>query len=234
MKYIDQLLPRVKKKQLLYYLPFTLFYLMIMFVNWIITKYSSISTKELISTQIATLGKNRAFFQIIAPFCVFLLLLVLWVLIVHKQSLASLTTSRTKVDLKRFAFAFGCQSLLVLGSFLVSYLLHPQDFVFNFDFIPFVVFFLIALIFIPIQTSFEEYFFRGYMMQGVGLATRSRGMALITTSVIFGLMHLANPEVETLGFGIMLYYIGTGFFLGILTLMDDGLELALGFHSLHL
>jgi len=27
------------------------------------------------------------------------------------------------------------------------------------------------------------------------------------------------------------YYIGTGFFLGILTLMDEGLELALGFHA---
>lgn len=29
----------------------------------------------------------------------------------------------------------------------------------------------------------------------------------------------------------MVYYIGTGFFLGILTLMDEGLELALGFHA---
>ena len=26
-------------------------------------------------------------------------------------------------------------------------------------------------------------------------------------------------------------YIGTGFFLGIITLMDEGLELALGFHA---
>ena len=44
-------------------------------------------------------------------------------------------------------------------------------------------------------------------------------------------MHIANPEVEKLGLGIMVYYIGTGFFLGILTLMDEGLELALGFHA---
>ena len=29
----------------------------------------------------------------------------------------------------------------------------------------------------------------------------------------------------------MIYYIGTGFFLGIITLMDEGLELALGFHA---
>ena len=30
---------------------------------------------------------------------------------------------------------------------------------------------------------------------------------------------------------IMIYYIGTGLFLGIITLMDEGMELALGFHA---
>jgi len=44
-------------------------------------------------------------------------------------------------------------------------------------------------------------------------------------------MHIANPEVEKLGPIIMVYYIGTGLFLGMITLMDDGLELALGFHA---
>jgi hypothetical protein len=29
----------------------------------------------------------------------------------------------------------------------------------------------------------------------------------------------------------MFYYIGTGFLLGIMTLMDNGMELALGFHA---
>ena len=29
----------------------------------------------------------------------------------------------------------------------------------------------------------------------------------------------------------MIYYIGTGLFLGIITLMDEGMELALGFHA---
>jgi len=231
MNYIDQLQYQVTKKQILYYVPFSFFYLTIMFVNWLVTKYSSISTKELINSQIETLGKNMAFFQLIIPFSFFLLLLLLWVLFVHKQSLVTLTTSRSKIDLKRFAFAFGCQTILIFASFGVSYWLNPTNYVFNFDPSFFLVFFIIAVIFIPIQTSFEEYFFRAYLMQGVGLATRNRGIALVVTSVVFGLLHLANPEVEILGGGIMVYYIGTGFFLGIMTLMDDGLELALGFHA---
>ena len=56
-------------------------------------------------------------------------------------------------------------------------------------------------------------------------------MPLIVTSVVFGLLHIANPEVEKLGYIVMIYYIGTGLFLGIITLMDDGLELVLGFHA---
>jgi membrane protease YdiL (CAAX protease family) len=68
-------------------------------------------------------------------------------------------------------------------------------------------------------------------MQGIGFMSKNRWLPLILTSVIFGLMHIANPEVEKIGYIIMVYYIGTGFFLGIMTLMDDGLELALGFHA---
>ena len=44
-------------------------------------------------------------------------------------------------------------------------------------------------------------------------------------------MHIANPEVDKMGYIIMIYYIGTGLFLGIITLMDEGMELALGFHA---
>jgi hypothetical protein len=43
-------------------------------------------------------------------------------------------------------------------------------------------------------------------------------------------LHTANPEVAEMGFGVMTFYIGTGLLLGIMTLMDEGMELALGFH----
>ena len=68
-------------------------------------------------------------------------------------------------------------------------------------------------------------------MQGIGVVTKSKWIPLIVTSVVFGLLHLSNPEVEKLGPIIMIYYIGTGLFLGIMTLMDEGLELSLGFHA---
>lgn len=68
-------------------------------------------------------------------------------------------------------------------------------------------------------------------MQGIGVLAKNRWLPLIITSVVFGGLHIANPEVDKLGPVIMIFYIGTGFFMGIMTLMDEGMELALGFHA---
>ena len=132
---------------------------------------------------------------------------------------------------KRIGFSFAFWGLLTVVLFAVGFVLSPNDFVFNFKVGPFIALAIISLLLIPLQTSFEEYLFRGQMMQGLGLLAGNKLVPLIITSVLFGVMHMANPEVETLGYGIMVYYIGTGFFLGIITLMDEGLELALGFHA---
>ena len=107
--------------------------------------------------------------------------------------------------------------------------LSPEDYEFNFKLVPFLTLAVLAILMIPIQTSMEEYFIRGYMMQGLGIMTKNRWFPLVFTSLLFGLMHILNPEVDKLGYGILVFYIGTGFFLGIITLMDEGLELALGF-----
>jgi membrane protease YdiL (CAAX protease family) len=113
----------------------------------------------------------------------------------------------------------------------IDYYSNPDDYVVQFNLIPFLIMAVIAILLIPLQTSMEEYFFRGYLMQGIGVLVKNRWVPLIVTSVIFGLLHIANPEVDKLGPIIMVYYIGTGLFLGIITLMDEGMELALGFHA---
>jgi len=142
-----------------------------------------------------------------------------------------LTTSRKKIDWKRVLFVFSLWSAITVVFTLIDVYSSPDDYVFNFDLGRFLILAVIAILLIPLQTSFEEYLFRGHMMQGIGLLAKNRWVPLFVTSILFGLMHIANPEVEKLGYGIMVYYIGTGFFLGIMTLMDEGLELALGFHA---
>tara|TARA_Y100000589_G_C27161313_1_gene632873 strand:- start:1150 stop:2118 length:969 start_codon:yes stop_codon:yes gene_type:complete len=149
----------------------------------------------------------------------------------HKMTITQLTTSRPKIDWKRFWVIFFAWGIISSGLVLIDYFVSPEHYVLNFDLNKFLILSVIAIALVPLQTSCEEYFFRGYLMQGIGVVAKNRWLPLIVTSVIFGMLHIANPEVDQLGYGIMVYYIGTGLFLGIMTLMDEGLELALGFHA---
>ena len=47
---------------------------------------------------------------------------------------------------------------------------------------------------------------------------------------MFAMMHISNPELSVLGPGLLLYYFMAGVFLSLLTVQDDGLELAMAFH----
>ena len=177
------------------------------------------------------LGTNTFLFLMLLTFAIGLISLFTWSKLVHKLAIIELTTSRKRIDWSRIILAFVLWALISIAFIFIDIYLAPDNYVFNFDLIPFLILAVISVIMIPIQTSMEEYFMRGYMMQGIGLMAKNRWVPLVTTSLLFGLLHVLNPEVEKLGYGIMVFYIGTGFFLGILTLMDEGLELALGFHA---
>jgi membrane protease YdiL (CAAX protease family) len=177
------------------------------------------------------INSNLYLLLIIFSFIGGLVFLLLGVRSIHRRRLKTLVSTRQNVDWKRVLFGFAFWSLLSVALIFLDYLSHPEDFVNNFKFLPFLVLVVISLLFIPFQTSFEELLFRGYLMQGLGLLFRNAYAPLFLTSVGFGLLHAFNPEVEKLGYMILLYYIGTGFLFGIITLMDQGTELALGMHA---
>jgi membrane protease YdiL (CAAX protease family) len=203
----------------------------LMVLNLVALKVLDLDMDELMRDSIASKGANRVLFDSLIPMAIFLAGLFFWVKYVHEQTIKSLTTSRKKVDWSRIFFSFILWAVITIGMTVIAYYIAPEDFVWNFNWNKFWVLAVIAIALVPLQTSFEEYFFRGYLMQGLATVMKNRWFPLIFTSVIFGLMHGANPEVDKLGPIIMVYYIGTGLFLGIITLMDEGLELALGFHA---
>jgi membrane protease YdiL (CAAX protease family) len=225
--YIEQLVQ--KKTSLLIYLPLPLCFFALIIFNFISS--GNVDAEAVIQNMIDTIGVNAAFVLLVGPLSAMCLGLLLWVKYVHQQGLISFTTSRDKVDWSRIFFAFSLWGFFIVATILISYYTNPENYVYNFKPVAFLTFLFLALILIPLQTSFEEFFFRGYLMQGLGLATKTRWFPFVFTSLAFGLMHIANPEVGKMGYIILIYYIGTGFFLGILTLMDEGLELALGFHA---
>jgi membrane protease YdiL (CAAX protease family) len=111
-------------------------------------------------------------------------------------------------------------------------LLVPNNFQIQFNPASFFVLVAISLLLIPFQTTYEELFFRGYLAQGVAAWTRNRWMVLIIPSFIFGLLHVFNPEVKEFGFWLtMPQYWLFGLFFGLVSILDDGIELAMGVHA---
>jgi len=165
------------------------------------------------------------------PFAVLLGLLFLLVKFMHQRSILSLTTARPKVDFGRVFFAFMMIAVFTLGTFFIGYSMDSSEIVYQFDAKKFGILFFVSIVLFPFQIGLEEYLFRGYIMQHLGVLVKNKWFPLIFTSILFGIAHSANPEVGAIGFWkMMIFYIGTGLLLGIMTLMDDGLELALGFH----
>ena len=181
----------------------------------------------------AGLDKNFLLFLILFMFLVGLIFLFIGIKYIHQRSFTSLITSRTKVDWKRFFYGFFIWGILALVMTYASILLAPENFIWNFNATPFFTLVAVSLIFIPFQTGFEELLFRGYFMQGIGVLAKNRWVPLVVTSLVFGLLHGTNPEVAKLGQITMVFYIGTGLFFGIVTLMDEGTEIALGLHAIN-
>ena len=169
---------------------------------------------------------------LLLPFAFVFLAVVLCVRYIFKRPILSVFTARESFDWKRFFTAFGIWGA-VLGVALGVGIATGQPVDWNFDPTTFFLLLLISIFLIPIQTTAEELMFRGFLMQTFGKLFKKGWVALVLTGVLFGLLHWANPEVMLIGNVLLLYYISTGLFLGLLTIWDDGMELSMGYHAIN-
>ncbi|NDV93995.1 CPBP family intramembrane metalloprotease [Dysgonomonas sp. 521] len=178
------------------------------------------------------MSPNLSLFLLLIAFVVAFFTLILFIKLLHHQSIQEVINGTKKIRWNRIFWGTGVWAALLLISFIVSYILSPDNFVLQFDLSTFIPLFFISILMIPLQTSYEELTFRGYLAQGIGRVTKSRWMALLIPAILFGLMHVANPEVKEFGFWIMMpQYIMFGLIFGLVSILDDGIELALGMHA---
>ncbi len=153
-------------------------------------------------------------------------------ILLHKRAFTSLISSKRKFNWKKIFFAFTLWFVLGCLAEYISFYFTPDHYTFHFNARKFAVLFIIAITLLPIQTSMEEFLFRGYLMQGIGSAISRPIIPLLITSLLFGLIHSSNPEVEAYGLlQMQCYYVSAGIFLGLITLLDESLDLALGVHA---
>lgn len=177
------------------------------------------------------LNKNLTLALLLLTFVSAILTLWFVIAILHRRPFLTMINPLGKVRWDRYFYGFKWWAAIIICMEVVNYLIQPQDYIWQFDIMPFMGLLLVAVLLLPIQTAFEELFARGYLMQGVGLIFGSRLAGLVLSSGVFMALHLMNPEFDAFNpYVLILYYLSMGLFLGYLTLQDDGLELAMGIH----
>lgn len=152
----------------------------------------------------------------------------------HKRTITETINGRNNLRKGRVGMGMLVWGALMSISLIYGLITSPENYQLQFHFGRFLLLLLITLLILPFQTTFEELFFRGYLSQGVAAATRSRWATLIIISLAFGLMHAFNPEVKEYGFWISIpSYILMGIILGAVSILDDGIELAIGIHFMN-
>ena len=177
------------------------------------------------------INKNLLLSLLFSMFVFALIALAAVVKFLHKKTFLSIITAYDKFRFGRFFFAFLIWGVLIVAITVIGYLLNKDEITVQFDPYNFGMLVLVTVLLMPIQTSTEEIIFRGYLVQGLAQVFKNGIVPLIITSVLFGLVHMSNPEAKAFGCLTMLpYYTVFGFFLGAITLLDEGLELAMGIH----
>ncbi|MEO6305507.1 MAG: type II CAAX endopeptidase family protein, partial [Bacteroidia bacterium] len=177
------------------------------------------------------INKNILLAMLLSMFAFALFGLYVVVKKIHHKAFITIITAYNKIRYKRFFFAFLVWGGLVITVTLASFIINPGEATLQFKPGSFFLLLIVSLLLMPIQTSSEEIIIRGYLMQGLAILFKNGIFPLIITSLLFGFLHMDNPEVKEYGWLVMLpYYSLFGAFLGMITLLDEGLELALGVH----
>jgi membrane protease YdiL (CAAX protease family) len=151
--------------------------------------------------------------------------------LIHRRSLRSLVTWKNSVNWGRIGVGFAIWGGLILVGTILEYVIWPETFTVNFDARVFIPFAILAILITPIQTTAEELFFRGYLVQGGSLISRNWIFLSIWSGVLFALPHFSNPEVAENFFVVMLTFFVLGAFLAYISLKDGTIELAIGVHA---
>lgn len=175
---------------------------------------------------------NLVLLLLMVPMAGSLFFMLLLIKLIHGRSFAEVVNGSKEVRWKRVGVGFGVWFGLLVIVTGAQLLIDPDQLLFQFDLASFIPLFFISVLLIPLQTTFEEVLVRGYLAQGVGSRTRSRWLALIIPALIFTSLHFANPEIREHGFFVMtLTYLSMSLIWGVISILDDGIELTIGMHA---
>jgi uncharacterized protein len=178
------------------------------------------------------INSTNGFIIMMLPFICGLFAFVLLVKPLNNRTIRMTINGTGRIRWNRFFISAGVWAVLSALYFFFYLKLDPSNFTLNNKTGSLILLSIISIFLIPFQATFEEVLFRGYLMQGFAALVKNRWFPVIMTSLLFGLMHSFNPEVKEFGFFTMIpQYFTFGLIFGIISILDDGIEAAMGAHA---
>lgn len=159
----------------------------------------------------------------------FLVVPLLYLVLLRTRA-KELITSRQKISPMRIWHGFLAMTALIVPLTAIDLFLNGDEYRYTFDWVIFWPYLIVALTLLPIQTTAEEFFFRGWLLRWNSSGRWPVWAVVALNSSLFALPHMLNPEVKDFYLLAFLYFTSMGAMLTLATLRDKSLELAIGAH----
>ena len=181
--------------------------------------------------EVDTVDRNQTLIGLLFPFVTILAGLLLCTFYLHKRPIHSLFNAFNGFRTNRLFFGFFTWLVLCGLSDVVYYYFLGGVYHLQWNPTAFLVLLFVAITMISIQSMTEEVLFRSYLLSGLALVLKYRYLAITVSSLMFALMHIGNPENEKFGYVLMFFfYFGTALILGVIAVLDEGIEQTIGIH----
>jgi hypothetical protein len=176
------------------------------------------------------MGDSKDIFNLGMSILALFIILVFGVTLIgvfNHRTFSEIVNGTKSVRWNRIFFALAVSFVLAAIFEGIDYFWHSGNYVPQLNWGRFVVYFVINVVGIALLAILIELLIHGYLAQGIGAGTNSRWWALIIPAIIFTLLfeslHIRELDWLTVGDSLFL-----GLLLGLIAILDDGIELAIG------
>ncbi|MDA2985493.1 MAG: CPBP family intramembrane metalloprotease [Actinomycetota bacterium] len=135
-----------------------------------------------------------------------------------------------KISARRIGHGFLAMSAILIPLLSIELIFNQSAFKLTFNLREFLPYLLIALTFLFIQTTSEEFFFRGWLLHWLDNGKLPTWAIALISGALFAAPHMVNPEIKGDYLFSFISFAAIGIALTLATLRDRTLELAIGAH----